>query len=94
VELTIAAALQVQKSLNEEVNHLRQLEQQNAWSYRSEREPDTKITPNFNFDDNHAQIRKLTRLYTKLGQSISRTNLEAQVKGLSENDLKELEGWY
>ena len=91
--IKIAQALQATKALSAEIAHKRSLEQQKAWSYRSMETPDAEMKPNFNFDENHAEIKKLSRLHVKLGQAISRTNLEVDIIGLSGKDLAELEEW-
>ena len=91
--IKISQALQAQKAISAEVTHLKSLEEQKAWSYRSRETPDAEMKPNFDFDKNHAEIKKLSRLHTKLGQAISRTNLEVDVKGLSEQDIAELGEW-
>ncbi len=91
--IKISQALQAQKALSAEVAHLRSLEEQKAWSYRSRETPDAEMKPNFDFEKNHAEIKKLSRLHTKLGQAIARTNLELDVKGLSEQDIAELNEW-
>jgi len=87
--MKIASALQTQKALAAEISHLRNLEQQHGWAYRSyghTEHPDAEWQPNFNFDDNHQQVLKLQRLHTKLSQAISRTNLEADVVGVNDTD--------
>jgi len=89
----ISQALQAQKALNAEISHLRGLETQKAWSYRSLETPDAEMKPNFDFDLNHKTIKKLSRLHTKLGQAISRTNLELDCIGLDVKDLVELGEW-
>ena len=91
--LKISQALQVQKALSSEIAHLRGLEEQKAWSYRSRETPDAELMPNFDIKENHDEVKKLSRLHTKLGQAISRTNLEQDVIGLSEKDIKELNEW-
>ncbi len=93
MSINIASALQAQKALNAEISHRRSLEQGKAWSYRSTDTPNAEMLPNFDFDKNHDEIKKLSRLHTKLGQAISRTNLELSVVGLSARDLLELEEW-
>ena len=91
--IKIAQALQAQKALAAEITHRRGLETQKAWSYRSMETPDAEMKANFDFDKNHEEVKKLSRLHTKLGQAISRTNLEMDIKGLSEKDIAELEEW-
>lgn len=91
--MNIATALQAQKAISAEVAHLRELETQKAWSYRTLETPDAEMKPNFDFERNHADIKKLSRLHTKLGQAISRTNLEIDVIGLSDKDIAALEEW-
>jgi hypothetical protein len=91
--MKISQALQAQKSLAAEINHRREVEQQKSWSYRSNDTPDAEMRPNFDFDKNHDEIKKLSRLHAKLGQAISRTNLESGILGLSEKDVAELEEW-
>jgi hypothetical protein len=91
--IKISQALQAQKAISAEVAHLKSLEEQKAWSYRSRETPDAEMKPNFDFEKNHAEIKKLSRLHTKLGQAIARTNLEMEVKGLSEQDIAELNDW-
>jgi hypothetical protein len=93
VGITISQALQTQKALAAEVAHKRSLETGKAWTYRSLEHPDAELKPNFDFDKNHEEIKRLSRLHTKLGQAISRTNLEVEIKGLSEKDTQELEEW-
>ena len=89
--MKISAALQTQKALAEEINHLRQLEQQHGWSYRSyggeSASPDAEWKTNFDFEANHAKIIKYSKLLSKLGQAISRTNLEADLLGILDNDF-------
>jgi len=89
----ISQALQAQKALNAEISHLRGLESQKAWSYRSLETPNAEMKSNFDFDKNHETIKKLSRLHTKLGQAISRTNLELDCIGLDVKDLVELGEW-
>lgn len=91
--MNIASALQAQKALNAEIAHRRSLEQGKAWSFRSTDIPNAEMLPNFDFDKNHEEIKKLARLHTKLGQAISRTNLELDVVGLSDRDVVELDEW-
>lgn len=91
--MKISQALQAQKALSAEIVHLRSLEEQKAWSYRSRETPNAELVPNFDFEKNHAEIKKLSRLHTKLGQVISRSNLELDVQGLTEKDLQELNEW-
>ncbi len=91
--MKISQALQGQKALSAEISHLRSLEQQKAWSYRSMETPDAEMKPNFDFEKNHTEIKKLSRLHTKLGQAIARTNLEQDLIGLNEGDIAELEEW-
>jgi len=91
--MKISQALQAQKALSAEISHLRGLETQKAWSYRSLETPDAEMKPNFDFDLNHETIKKLSRLHTKLGQAIARTNLELDLVGLSERDIAELGEW-
>jgi len=91
--IKISQALQAQKAIEQEISHKRGLENQRSWSYRTREAPDAELVPNFDFDKNHEEIRKLSRLHTKLGVAISRTNLEKDVVGLSEQDLQELTGW-
>ena len=91
--IKISQALQAQKAISAEVAHLKSLEEQKAWSYRSRETPDAEMKPNFDFEKNHTEIKKLSRLHTKLGQAIARTNLELEVKGLSEQDIAELGEW-
>lgn len=91
--IKISQALQAQKAISAEIAHLRSLETQNAWSYRSRETPDAEMRPNFDFEVNHEKIKKLSRLHTKLGQSIARTNLQLDVVGLSEADFAELNEW-
>jgi len=91
--MKISQALQGQKALSAEIAHLRGLEQQKAWSYRSMETPNAEMKPNFNFEENHAEVKKLSRLHTKLGQAIARTNLELSLIGLDEKDIAELEEW-
>lgn len=91
--IKISQALQAQKALAQEIQHKRGLESQRAWSYRSLDKPDAELLPNFNFDENHKDIKRLSRLHTKLGQAISRTNLEVDVIGLSLRDVEELNEW-
>jgi len=92
-KMKISQALQAQKALSAEVTHLRGLETQKAWSYRSMETPNAEVMPNFNFDLNHENIKKLSRLHTKLGQAIARTNLEIDLVGLDTRDIAELEEW-
>jgi len=91
--MKIATALQTQKALAAEISHLRNLEQQHGWSYRSfgsrGEHPDADWQPNFDFETNHQKILKYSRLHTKLGQAISRTNLEADVIGISDEEYKD-----
>jgi len=91
--MKISQGLQGQKALNAEISHLRGLESQKAWSYRSLETPDAEMKPNFDFDKNHEIIKKLSRLHTKLGQAIARTNLELDLIGLNEKDVSDLEEW-
>lgn len=91
--IKISQALQAQKAISAEVAHLRSLEEQKSWSYRSRETPDAEMKPNFDFEKNHAEIKKLSRLHTKLGQAIARTNLEQEIHGLSEQDIAELGEW-
>jgi len=91
--MKISQALQAQKALSAEIAHLRGLENQKAWSYRSMEHPDAELVPNFDFEKNHETIKKLSRLHTKLGQAIARTNLELDLIGLNERDIAELEEW-
>ena len=91
--MKISQALQGQKALSAEITHLRGLETQRAWSYRSMDTPNAEVVPNFNFDLNHATIKKLSRLHTKLGQAIARTNLNVDLIGLDDSDLAELGEW-
>ncbi len=91
--MNIASALQAQKALNAEIAHRRSLEQGKAWSFRSTDTPNAEMMPNFDFEVNHDDIKRLSRLHTKLGQAISRTNLEIDVIGLSDRDVVELEEW-
>jgi len=91
--MKISQALQAQKALSAEISHLRGLETQKAWSYRSLETPDAEMKPNFDFDLNHETIKKLSRLHTKLGQAIARTNLELDCIGLDEKDIAELREW-
>lgn len=91
--MKISQALQAQKALSSEISHLRSLETQKAWSYRSMEAPDAEMKPNFDFEKNHENIKKLSRLHTKLGQAIARTNLEIDLVGLNEKDIAELEEW-
>lgn len=91
--MKISQALQAQKAISAEISHLRGLEQQKAWSYRSLETPDAEMKPNFDFEKNHETIKKLSRLHTKLGQAIARTNLELDLIGLNEKDISELEEW-
>jgi DNA topoisomerase IA len=92
-KMKISQALQAQKAISAEVSHLRGLEQQKAWSYRSLETPDAEMKPNFDFEKNHEMVKKLSRLHTKLGQAIARTNLEVNLVGLDEKDVQELEEW-
>ena len=90
--MKIATALQTQKALSAEIAHLRELEQQHGWSYRSfgsEQHPDASWQPNFEFEINHKKILEYTRLHTKLGQAISRTNLEIDVAGINDEEFKD-----
>jgi len=91
--IKISQALQAQKAISAEVAHLKSLEEQKAWSYRSRETPDAEMKPNFDFEKNHAEIKKLSRLHTKLGQAIARTNLTVELTGLSEQDIAELGEW-
>ena len=91
--IRIAQALQAQKALAAEIQHRRSVEQQKSWSYRSTDTPNAEMQPNFDFDKNHEEIKKLSRLHTKLGQAISRTNLEVDITGLSEYSIAELNEW-
>jgi hypothetical protein len=89
--MKIAQALQIQKALSAEVSHLREMEQQHGWSYRSfeqQQHPDASWQPNFDFDGNHQKILNYSRLHTKLSQAISRTNLEADVVGIDDIEFK------
>jgi|GEM_PF-2482824 len=92
-KINIAQALQAQKAISVEISHLRSLETQNAWSYRSRETPDAEMKPNFDFEKNHEKIKKLSRIHTKLGQAIAKTNLEVEIKGLSVDDMGELKEW-
>lgn len=89
--MKIAQALQTQKALSAEIAHLRELEQQHGWSYRSfsEKHPDASWQPNFDFEANHSKILKLSKLHTKLGQAISRTNLEVDVVGVKDDEFSD-----
>lgn len=91
--MKIAQALQTQKALAAEISHLRNLEQQHGWSYRSfgggGDHPDADWQPNFKFDENHQTILKYSRLHTKLGQAISRTNLEVDILGISNEEYND-----
>jgi flagellin-specific chaperone FliS len=91
--MKISEALQAQKAISQEIAHRRGLETQKAWSYRSMETPDAEMKANFDFEKNHEDTKKLSRLYTKLGIAISRTNLEKDIIGLNEEDLKELAEW-
>lgn len=91
--MKISQALQAQKALSAEISHLRGLETQKAWSYRSLDTPNAEMMPNFDFDKNHEIIKRLSRLHTKLGQAIARTNLEQDIMGLIGRDISELEEW-
>lgn len=91
--MKISQALQAQKAISSEISHLRGLEDQRAWSYRSRETPNAELVPNFDAKANHDEIKKLSRLHTKLGQAISRSNLELDVVGLNEKDLQELSEW-
>jgi hypothetical protein len=91
--LKISQALQAQKALSAEISHLRGLEEQKAWSYRSRETPNAELVPNFDIKANHEEVKKLSRLHTKLGQAISRTNLEQDIFGLTVKDLEELNEW-
>jgi DNA topoisomerase IA len=91
--MKISQALQAQKAISAEISHLRGLEQQKAWSYRSMETPDAEMKPNFDFEKNHENVKRLSRLHTKLGQAIARTNLEQDLIGLNERDISELEEW-
>jgi DNA topoisomerase IA len=91
--MKISQALQAQKAISAEISHLRGLEQQKAWSYRSMETPDAEMKPNFDFEKNHENVKRLSRLHTKLGQAIARTNLEQDLIGLNEKDISELEEW-
>jgi hypothetical protein len=92
-KMKIAQALQTQKALAAEISHLRNLEQQHGWSYRSfggaREHPDADWQPNFDFDANHEKILEYSRLNTKLGQAISRTNLEIDVIGIDDGEFKD-----
>jgi len=92
-DMKISQALQAQKAISAEISHLRGLEQQKAWSYRSMETPDAEMKPNFDFEKNHENVKRLSRLHTKLGQAIARTNLEQDLIGLNEKDISELEEW-
>ena len=91
--MKIAAALQVQKALSAEIAHLRELEGEKAWSFRSirggEQHPDAEWTPNFDFEKNHETVLRLTKLHTRLSQAISRTNLEVDIVGIEDTDFKD-----
>jgi hypothetical protein len=90
--MKIATALQIQKALTAEIAHLRELEQSNAWSYRSMRgndQPDAQWQPNFDMKENHAKVLALTRLHTKIGQAISKTNLDLDVIGINDEEFKD-----
>lgn len=91
--MKISQALQAQKAVSAEIAHLRSLETQKAWSYRSLETPNAEMQPNFDFDKNHETIKKLSRLHTKLGQAIARTNLQLDLVGLNEADIAELGEW-
>jgi DNA topoisomerase IA len=91
--MKISAALQAQKALSAEIGHLRGLEDQKSWSYRSRETPNAELVPNFDIKANHDEIKKLSRLHTKLGQAISRSNLELNVVGLDDKDIQELNEW-
>lgn len=91
--MKISQALQAQKALSAEISHLRGLEEQKAWSYRSRETPNAELVPNFDIKANHEEVKKLSRLHTKLGQAISRTNLEQDIFGLTVKDLEELNEW-
>ena len=91
--IKISQALSAQKALAAEISHLRSLEQGKAWSYRSMETPNAELVSNFDFDKNHEEIKRMSRLHTKLGQVISRTNLELEVVGLNDRDVSELEEW-
>ncbi len=91
--IKISQALQAQKALAAEINHKRQVEQQKSWSYRSTETPNAEMLPNFDFDKNHVEIKRMSRLHTKIGLSISKTNLEVDVLGLSARDVQDLEEW-
>ena len=91
--ITISNALNAQKAIVAELNHLRGLESGKAWSYRSMDTPDAELKPNFDFEANHAEIKKLSKLLTKLSSAIAITNLECQLQGLSQDDLSLLDDW-
>jgi hypothetical protein len=88
--MKLSEALQVQKALGAEISHLRSLETREAWSYRSTDSPNATWKPNFDFEVNHAKILKYERLKNKVGQAISRTNLEVDVIGV---DNEEYSDW-
>lgn len=91
--IKISQALQAQKAISAEIAHLRSLETRQSWSYRSLDTPNAELTPNFDFEANHEKIKKLSRIHTKLGLAIARTNLQLDVVGLSEKDFVEISEW-
>lgn len=90
--IKISVALQAQKAISAEIAHLRSLEEQKAWSYRSRETPDAELKPNFDFEKNHTEIKKLSKLHIKLGQAIARTNLTVEIE-MSSEDVVELNEW-
>lgn len=86
--MKISVALQLQKSIAEEIAHKRGLEKDKSWSYVSytPETPNARHEPNFDFDGNHKLIKELSKLHSRLGRAISQTNLTMDVVGINDDD--------
>ena len=76
--MNIAQALQVQKSLTNEISRLRDLAKQDAYRYVV-RDPGANWEPSFDLEANHDRIKELSKLHARIGQAIAKVNLTTEL---------------
>ena len=72
--MKIADALLLQQDLAQEINRLKALAEQQAWTYRMQRGAGEELAPNFDLEGNHNRVKNLSKLKRRLSRAVSKAN--------------------
>ncbi len=86
--MKIADGLLLLKDISEEMGRLKALGQKEGWEYRSI-EKDAKWVQTFDLEENHARMKRLSKLHRKLSRAISLTNNQQELLGINDADYSD-----